>query len=97
MTRAEGFRGEWECEKSSCDRDAAFWLYDGTGAYWSPVCAVHAEHAHPSIEVHAWLESGYMKPIELGQPDSPPPAPGDRRGRFFREEIQETLGWTDPD
>lgn len=97
MTRDREIQADWDCVKASCPRSGAFWLYDGEADYWSPVCEIHAEHAHPSIELHAWLESGYMKPIELGRPEDPPDEPTDRRARLFRDEIETVVDWTGPD
>lgn len=79
------------CDEPGCGRDGSFWWYDRDGDEWSPVCDVHARHRHPSVEVRAWLESGYMRPIELGRPEGPPPEPGLERGRAFREAIDALL------
>lgn len=84
-----------ECLEPGCGRDAAFWWYDRPDDEWSPVCDVHASHLHPSLEVGAWLESGYLRPVERGRPAGPPPRPDVDRGRVFREEIDALLGWSD--
>jgi hypothetical protein len=83
-----------DCAEAECSREGAFWRYDGEGG-WLPICGRHARHLHPSLEVHAWLEAGYMRPIERGQPDGPPPEPTVERGRAFRAEIDAVLGWSD--
>lgn len=84
--------GEAGCGVADCRRSASFWIYEPDAGEWSPVCQPHAEQRHPSLEIHAWLESGYMKPIELGEPTAPPQAP---RGRSaaFRELVEEAMGW----
>lgn len=99
-TEPEGFMTEESCRrvnpvpgclKAGCDREPAFWWYDRGDDRWRPVCEPHARHLHPSIELHAWLEGGYMKPVELGKPASPPPPPANERGAAFRDEIDRTL------
>lgn len=82
------------CAEADCGRDASFWRYDRDDDRWHPVCAHHAEHLHPSLEVHAWLVSGYMRPIERGRPEGPPPEPAVERGRAFREEVDALMGWS---
>lgn len=83
------------CAEPGCGRDGSFWWYDSDGGAWRPVCGIHARHRHPSLEVHAWLESGYMRPIELERPDGPPPEPEVERGRVFREEVDALLDRSD--
>lgn len=83
------------CDEPGCGRDAAFWWYDGGHDEWAALCDVHARHRHPSIEVRAWLESGYMRPVELGRPDGPPAEPELERGRAFRAEIDALLDRSD--
>lgn len=84
--------GRPNCAGEDCGLEAAFWWYDGAGLWW-PVCDRHAQHLHPSLEVHAWLESGYMRPVERGQPAGEPAEPSVSRGRAFRDAIDELLGW----
>lgn len=82
------------CSEAGCDITAAFWLYDPRAGSWRPICDRHARHAHPSIEVRVWLESGYMTPAELGEPDGPPAEPSGGRQTAFRSIIDETIGWS---
>ena len=96
MTGTADPRGDEDppaCAEPACERDGSFWWYDKAGDGWQPLCDVHARHRHPSIEVAAWLASGYMRPIERGRPDGPPPEPVVERGRIFREEVDQLLGW----
>lgn len=83
------------CSDSRCERDAAFRVYDRDRGHWRPICRPHAEQLHPSLEIHVWLESGYMKPIELGAPDGPPVEPGRVRGAAFRDEIEKLMEWSE--
>lgn len=80
-----------QCVDSTCSRDAAFWLYEPAEDRWRSICERHARHVHPSLEVHAWLESGYMVPFELGRPDGPPVTPQHGRGIAFREAVEDVL------
>jgi hypothetical protein len=82
------------CGRQDCDATADFWLYHGDGR-WRPICERHAVHHHPSIEVNAWLESGYARPIELDRPEGPPAAPRGGRSAAFRELVAEAMGWSE--
>lgn len=75
-----------------CDASAEFWLYRPDDPGWRPLCKRHVVHLHPSIELRAWLASGYAKPTELGRPRGPPTEPVDGRGAALREVIDEVLG-----
>jgi hypothetical protein len=81
------------CRRHDCDTSADFWLYHPDG--WRPLCERHTLDLHPSIEVNAWLESGYARPAELDRPEGPPPAPPTARGRAFREIVEEAMGWSE--
>lgn len=85
------------CAEQGCETRAVFWMCDGESGGWRPVCERHARHAHPSLELRAWFESGYLKPVELGRPDAPPADPRDARTAAFREEVDELMGWSDRD
>lgn len=80
--------------EAGCERDADFFVYEAPSEGWSAVCTPHVRHRHASLELQAWLESGYLKPAELGRPDGPPPPPPTERGRLFRNEVEETMGWS---
>ncbi len=82
-----------ECAEGDCAESAAFWQYDAPAGSWRPVCARHARTTHPSLEVKAWLESGYMKPVEVGRPTGHPSEPSTGRAAAFRELVDETMGW----
>ena len=82
------------CSEDGCENDADFYLYDADSVGWRPICASHARRVHLSLEIHAWLESGYMKPIELGEPTGPPAEPSGGRAAAFREMVEETMGWS---
>lgn len=82
------------CADPACDRPAAFRLYRPDAGRWRPICERHARHLHPSLELHAWLESGYLKPVEVAAPDGPPPAPSGERGAAFRDLVAEAMGWS---
>ena len=86
--------GAPDCGEPGCDRDAEFRLYDPDAAAWSPVCRQHALEVHLSLEIGALLESGYLKPVELGEPDGPPGEPGTARAAAFREEVEALTGWS---
>lgn len=75
-----------------CDATAEFWLYRPDEPAWRPLCERHVVGLHPSLELHAWLASGYAKPAELGRPRGTPAEPESGRGAAFREIIDETLG-----
>lgn len=82
------------CGTSNCPADAAFRFYDRDAGTWTPRCERHALEIHPSLELHALLESGYLRPVEVGPPDGPPAAPVTPRGEAFRESVEELLGWS---
>jgi hypothetical protein len=81
------------CGREGCDAAASFWLYRPEGDRWWPICERHLLTRHPSIEVDAWLESGYARPIELGEPRCPPAVPSGGRGAAFRELVADAMGW----
>lgn len=81
------------CSRRDCDTAADFRLYHPEDG-WRPICERHAVSLHPSLEVHAWLESGYLRPIELAVPEGPPAEPADERTAAFRELVEEAIGWT---
>lgn len=81
------------CSTAGCGSDASFYLYEPDEGGWRPVCTPHARRRHPSLEVHAWLESGYLKPVELGMPSDPPGDPATARAAAFRAEVEGTMGW----
>lgn len=81
------------CDEPGCDRPGAFRLFDPDGCGWSPVCERHALEVHPSLELGALLESGYLKPVEVDPPDGPPVEPATARAAAFREEVETLLGW----
>lgn len=83
------------CRSVDCDAHAAFFVFAVDQAQWRPICERHARQLHPSLEVHAWLESGYMKPVELGQPPSPPSTPTDARETAFRSIVEDAMGWSE--
>ena len=82
------------CRRAGCDRPASFRLYEVDERRWEPICEPHAVAVHPSLEIHALLESGYLKPVELGPPDGPPGEPATGRSAAFREEVEALLGWS---
>lgn len=82
------------CAERGCGAAASFRLYDPEGGCWSPICERHALAVHPSLELGALLESGYLKPVELGHPEGPPADPATARGAAFREVVEELLGWS---
>lgn len=83
------------CGTSGCEESADFWQYTPTDDQWGPYCSRHLIHLHPSIELKAWLESGYARPAERGKPNSPPPSPQGGRVTAFRNLIETTVDWTD--
>lgn len=89
--------GRPDCSAGECAGAASFYVYTPDADGWEPVCTVHARQYHPSLEVHAWLESGYMKPAELGPPEGAPSRPPSDRGVAFRRTVEETMGWTEQD
>lgn len=86
-----------ECSESDCGDDAAFFVYAAESEGWRPICDPHARQIHPSLEIHAWLESGYMKPVERGAPGGPPPDPRDGREEAFRNLVADAMGWAGSD
>lgn len=74
-----------------CGDPAAFWLSRPDEPAWRALCERHVVHAHPSIELRAWLESGYARPIEVGRPAGPPDEPRHGRAAAFRELVEEVL------
>lgn len=83
------------CSEPRCEADAEFFGYDAGDAEWRPICDPHARHRHASLELHAWLESGYMKPVELGEPDGEPPEPRTERASEFRAAVEDAMDWAD--
>lgn len=81
------------CTREDCDHDADFWLYHPGDDRWRQLCDRHTLQLHPSIEVNAWLESGYAKPVELGRPEGQPASPRDGRPAEFREIVDRAMDW----
>lgn len=81
------------CASTDCAESAEFWLFYPPNNQWRPYCGRHLIHLHPSIELKAWLHSGYARPIERGKPESPPASPESGRVAAFRDLIQETVDW----
>lgn len=82
------------CDEPTCERAAAFWLYDPDADEWSPICEPHALEVHLSLEIGALLESGYLKPVEVGPPDGPPGEAPTARAAAFRDEVEALTGWS---
>lgn len=82
------------CGRPRCDTAAAYRLYEPDIATWVSVCERHALAVHPSLEIGALLESGYLRPVELDPPDGPPSPPPTPRGQAFRDAVEELLGWS---
>lgn len=82
-----------DCAVEGCDRDASYYRYTPKENGWLPVCTVDARTCHPSLEIHAWLESGYLKPAELGRPCGPPDIPTAGRSIAFQRIVEEAMGW----
>lgn len=82
------------CAAADCDIEAAFRFYDRDEGGWSPLCERHALEIHPSLELGALLESGYLRPVEVGPQTGPPGEPPTARGVVFRESVEELLGWS---
>lgn len=80
------------CGTMDCADPAAFWVYDQPSDRWSPVCRRHLVEHHPSLEVHAWLTSGFARPIETSPPngivDDVP-----QRTIAFRDIVMSAMGW----
>lgn len=81
------------CVTDGCRRVAEFWVYHRGVDRWRPRCEHHTVQLHPSLEVSAWLESGYARPAELGRPDAPPPSPPEGRPAAFRTIVDRAMGW----
>lgn len=79
------------CALDGCDTAADFWFYDPDVATWTARCSRHAVEIHPSLELHALLESGYLRPVEVGRPDGPPTEPPTARAAAFRAEVEALL------
>ncbi len=75
-----------------CDRPGDFWGYDRPADRWEPYCERHLRTRHPSLEISAWLESGYARPIEIDP--TPPDDPDLPRTDHFREMVEEAMDWT---
>lgn len=84
---------EVECER--CEATAAFVVYEPVNDVWRALCEQHTRTLHPSLEVKAWLESRYAKPIEFGHPETPPDEPVGGRASAFRELVDSTMNWDD--
>lgn len=82
-----------DCADADCTDAAAFRQYDVPAGSWRPVCARHARETHPSLELKAWLESGYMRPVAVGRPAGPPDDPATGRAEAFRELVDGAMGW----
>lgn len=82
------------CGDGGCEAEAAFRFYDRDAGAWSPRCERHAVELHPSLELGALLESGYLRPIEVAVPEGPPGPPPTARGEAFREAVEDLLGWS---
>lgn len=83
-----------DCTESGCGAPGDFFLFDVPEKRWRAVCHRHARDLHPSLEVHAILESGYLRPVELGRPAAAPGDPSGERGTAFRRIVNDALGWT---
>lgn len=83
-----------ECSQADCPEAADFWRYEAPTGSWRPVCTRHARHAHPSLELGAWLESGYATPVEVGRPAGPPAEPSTGRAAAFRDLVAAAMGWS---
>ncbi len=83
------------CTRQECPRAAGFWLYQCDSDGWEPLCERHTRDRHPSLEIHAWLESGYAKPVELAKPTNPPTTPQDPRTAAFRDLVTDAMNWTE--
>lgn len=81
------------CGATGCDAAASFRFYDRDDDAWTPRCERHALEIHPSLELGALLESGYLRPVEVDPPAGPPGPPPTARGAAFRETVEELLGW----
>ena len=79
------------CAHHSCAREADLWMYHPVEERCRSLCERHVLELHPSLEVNAWLESGYARPAELGPPDGVPSPPDDERTAAFRKLVDEAL------
>lgn len=82
-----------DCGSPGCGSGADFYRYEPETGDWKPVCDRHARELHPSLEVHAWLESGYLRPVERGRPPGPPDDPPGDRAAAFRDLVEDAMGW----
>lgn len=82
-----------ECTEPGCTGSADYWLFSVPADRWRPICDTHAELLHPSLEIHAWLTSGYLKPIELPEPIGHPAEPAEDRAKEFRAIVTDTMNW----
>lgn len=76
----------------ACAEPGSFWSYDAAAKRWEPYCKRHLRTRHPSLEVAAWLESGYARPIEVDP--EPPGEPELPRTAHFRVMVEEAMGWS---
>ena len=83
-----------DCGEPGCGRGSDFRLFDPEAGSWTPVCRQHALEVHLSLEIGALLESGYLRPVELGEPEGPPGPPATARAAAFREEVEALTGWS---
>ena len=86
--------GREPCSRSDCPRAGDLWVYDASESRWRPLCEPHTRRLHPSLELDAWLESGYAKPVELGRPTGRPADPPAGRPAAFRAIVDRAMGWT---
>lgn len=82
------------CITSGCSNGAVFYVFHANEKEWLPICSLHAECLHPSLEIHSWQSAGLLKPVELGPPDEPPSDPVSDRAEHFRREIHQVMGWS---
>ena len=81
------------CTRPDCPRAGDLWVYHASENRWHPLCERHTRRLHPSLEITAWLESGYARPVELGRPADTPPTPPSDRAAAFREIVDHAMGW----
>lgn len=94
MSGTDGGSTGVPCRDVDCESSASFRLYEAEGGTWRPVCEQHALAVHPSLEIGVLLESGYLRPVEVGEPDGPPGEPRTARAAAFREEVEALTGWS---
>jgi hypothetical protein len=82
------------CTRPDCTRDGELWVYHAGDDGWRRLCEYHTRRLHPSLEVDAWLESGYARPVELGRPVDAPETPPAGRPAAFRAVVDRAMGWT---